>query len=65
MHGMEVSLSAVYAFRIAVDFAEYVDCFYRITSLIACTIFFATIVWNMPELYRLIGSIENIIDKSK
>lgn len=65
IHGMEVSLSSAYAFRIAIDFAEYVDCFYRITSLIACTIFFATIVWNMPKLYKFICDLENTIGKSE
>lgn len=64
-HIIDLILYIVYIFRVADNFALYVDVIFRIVSLIACMIFFAVLAWNIIELYRLIYNLENIIKKSE
>lgn len=64
-HGIDLILSSEYMFNVAKKFDEYVDVFFRITSLISCIIFFASIVWNLPELCGFVHSLETIIRKSE
>lgn len=66
IHGLEVFQSGAYIYRITdVAFAEYVDTYFRITVVITLGMFFATVVWNMPELYRFIDGLEKLITESE
>lgn len=64
-HGIDLILSSAYMFKVAENFDEYVDALFRVTSLISCIIFFATVVWNLPELHEFISTVESIISKSE
>lgn len=64
-HGIDLILSFVYISKVADNFGEYVDAFFRITSLIACIIFLATIVWDLPQLHKFVCNLENYISKSE
>lgn len=57
--------SGVYVYYEASNFEEYIDAIYMLSGLTVILFIFINLFWEMPNLYKFIDHLENIIAESK
>lgn len=63
--GINFFFTLIYVCYEVDSFDENLDAAFAASGMGVCVIFFATLVWKMPQQYRFFDDFENIIEQSK
>lgn len=63
--GLNIFLTGAYIALTATEFEEYVDSLYGCSTVMNCSIVFASLILQMPKLFKFLIKLKRTVNKSK